>query len=221
MEDEKIFNCPDCGKNFTQEQSMLQHRNDAHKVSQQHTTKRTFRVGKILPYVIGVMILAGIIGVVYWAVSSSSNGIGAIGSTHIHTDFAIFLDGQEITPLSHRYFVRSPYVHVESGPGEGTVIHMHATNVPLNFFFKSLGMEFISECFKLDDGRQSCNSEDKTLKMFVRHNGESWQQNSEYGDYIFKDLDKILITYGNENQTEIQKQQNSVTDFSKDNSALQ
>ncbi len=54
--------------------------------------------------------------------------------------------------------------------------------------------------------------------MYVKHENETWGQNFEYGDYAFEDLDKILITYGDETEEEIIMQQNNVTDFSKDNS---
>ena len=160
------------------------------------------------------------IAVIYLIATSGANltsQIGAVGSTHIHTDMAVFVNGNQITPLGPQYFVKSPYVHVEGGPGEGTVVHTHATNVPLNFFLKSLGMDLTGECFKLDTGENFCSNGDKTLKMFVKHANGQWEQNFDAGNYMFKNLDKILITYGNENPDQIKIQENSVTDFSKDN----
>ena len=142
--------------------------------------------------------------------SQVSAPIGTLGSTHIHADFALFLDGKEFTPLGPKYFVKIPTVHVETGAGAGSVMHMHATNVPLSFFFKSLGMTFNNQCFTLDNGKEYCNVGDKTLKMYVRHEGGQWEESKKFHTYVFQDLDQILITYGNETDDEIRAQQDSV-----------
>lgn len=213
---EKI-SCDVCGRKFKTAEALAQHKNDAHKQASSSTSeKKKMSKGKMLTIVIPLLLVVLIGYGIYWALTTE--GIGTIGSTHIHTDFAIFLNGEEITPLPQEYYVLSPYAHVESGPGEGTVIHMHATNVPLKMFFDSLGMKFNSECFEVDRNNKYCNYGDNTVKMFVRHENSTWEQNFEYDEYIFEDLDKILITYGSETDEEIQLQQNNVTDFSKDNS---
>ncbi|MBI2148293.1 hypothetical protein HYU23_01300 [Candidatus Woesearchaeota archaeon] len=87
---------------------------------------------------------------------------------------------------------------------------MHAKGVPIRIFFESLGMKFNKNCFILDDGEKYCSNEFKTLKFYV--NGKL---NNEYEDYVFNDLDKILISYGNEDQSKIQSQISTITDFSK------
>ncbi len=215
---EKV-SCSVCGRKFKTSEALSQHKNDAHKQATSvgmKTGKKNVSKGKILAILIPLVIV-GLIGYgIYW--SLTTEGIGTLGSTHIHADFAVFLDGEQITPLPQEYFVASPYVHAETGPGAGTVIHMHATNVPLKMFFNSLGMKFNSECFETSKDNKYCNDGINTLKMFVRHSNITWEQNSEYEKYIFQDLDKILITYGDEAEEEIQLQQNNVTDFSKDNS---
>lgn len=147
--------------------------------------------------------------------------IGALGSIHTHADFAVYLDGEKITPLGPNYYVRNAFVHVESGPGDGNVIHMHATNVPLGFFFRSVGMSFNNNCFRLDNGKDFCSDGNKTLRMFVRHEGGEWQENRQFHTYVFQDLDKILITYGDETEDELRLQRESVTDFSRSNSDRQ
>lgn len=215
---EKV-SCDICNKKFKTAESLNQHKNDAHQQKSGEVgrqSKKKLSVKKILVFLVPLLILVGIGYGIYWALTAES--IGPIGSTHIHTDFAIFLDGKQITPLPAVYYVRSPSVHIETGAGAGTVIHIHATDVPLKMFFDSLRMKFNSECFEVDRNEKYCNSNENTLKMFVKHNNETWEQNSEYEKYVFKDLDKILITYGDEAEEEIMMQQNNVTDFSKDNS---
>lgn len=210
--------CDTCGRRFKTTEALNQHKNDAHKQAQPSikAEKKKISKGKILAVLIPILIV-GIIGYgIYWALTTE--GVGTLGSTHIHADFAVFLDGQELTPLPQEYFVASSYVHVETGPGAGTVIHTHATKVPLKMFFSSLGMKFNSECFEANPDNKHCNDGINTLKIFVKHWNATWEQNFEYENYAFQDLDKILITYGDETDEEIQLQQNNVTDFSKDNS---
>jgi len=147
--------------------------------------------------------------------------LGALGSNHIHADIAIYMDGVAITPFGPRYYVKSPYMHVESGPGEGYVLHMHAVNTPLSIFFRSIGMNFNSECFRLDNGKEYCNDGTKRLKMYVKHDGGQWEESRQFHTYIFRDLDKILITYGNETPEQIKQQQDSVTSSAIDNAGRQ
>src|SRR3972149_685124 len=166
--------CSECGKYFDTKEALEQHTRDKHTTKSSAPKKK----GKSLKYLIIILAVLGLGALAYFAAgffTSPTSSMGALGSTHIHTDFAIFINGQEITPLPARYYVKSPFVHIESGSGEGTVIHMHATNVPLSFFFKSLGMSFTNNCFTLDDGSSYCNSGDASLKFFVKHAGGEWE----------------------------------------------
>lgn len=227
----KKFECDVCKKRFDTETALRQHKNAKHfheskptvAESKAETTsisidRRTIK--KLAIPVLIILVLGGISYGFYKGISNP-NQIGPLGSTHIHADFALFLDGREITPLSPQYFVRSRYAHVEEGPGAGTVIHMHARNVPLSLFFNSLSMKFDSNCFVTDTNEKFCNEGNKTLKMYVKHKDGEWEQNFEYEKYIYKDLDKILISYGDETLEELQAQMDAVTDFSKDNAGRQ
>ena len=144
--------------------------------------------------------------------------IGILGSQHIHAYWKIYINGNSLD-LSDKYYGRiregksaSSFIHVEHSPGEkaGDVLHMHATGVPLWVFFKSVGMDFNKDCITLENKEKFCNDVNKKLKFYV--NGK---ENNEIENYVFNDLDKILISYGNENQQEIQKQLDSITDFAK------
>lgn len=108
--------------------------------------------------------------------------------------------------------ISSSFIHVDKGAPApektGDILHMHATGVPLWIFFKSVGMDFNKESLALPDGRKFSNDGKDTLKFYV--NGKP---NSEWENYVFRDLDKILISYGEER--DLSQQINSVTDFSK------
>lgn len=199
----KEFVCKKCNKSFDSVESLRQHEESKHK----YERKSNKNLKLILIFVLATGLL--VYGFLNLYKTSYSN-IGSVGSTHIHADFAIYINGEQITPLPEKYFVRSPYVHVEHGIGAGYVIHVHATNVNIGYFFKTIDWDFDKHCLKLDDGRKFCNDGNKTLKFYV--NGE---KNEEYEKYIIKNLDRILISYGDESEEEIKKQIDSVTYYSK------
>ncbi len=151
--------------------------------------------------------------------------IGILGSDHIHADWKIYINGKALdntffAPLamdmSGQSKITSSFIHVDKSSGDngdpslektGDVIHMHATGVPLWIFFDSVSMEFNKECLSLPTGEKFCNDGKKTLKVYV--NGKP---NDQWEKYVFSDLDKILISYGDE--TDLSQQLNSITEFS-------
>ena len=57
------------------------------------------------------------------------------------------------------------------------------------------------KCFGFPDGRQFCNNDDYSLKFYINQ-----QKVEDIRKYIVQDDDRILITYGNEDQLAIDKQ---------------
>ncbi len=139
--------------------------------------------------------------------------IGILGSQHTHADFKIHINGASVNFYNPNNYMKSSFIHLDDNQNKedaGGVLHMHANEVPLWIFFKSIEMDFSKDCVALKDKQKFCNNGDKRLKFFV--NGK---ENKEFENYIFKDLDKILISYGNENEEEIKTQLASITDFAK------
>jgi len=147
---------------------------------------------------------------------------GKLGSQHIHADWRIYLDGKQFdfTQLGDRHERQmhgdksikdtSAFMHIHPAQNPekaGDVIHMHATGITFSLFFESLGMQLTNDCLIISDSEKYCNSVNKKIKMFV--NGK---ENNEFGNYVFNDLDKILLTYG---EGSIQDQLKSITDFAK------
>jgi len=83
MAEEQKFKCSDCGKVFDTKERMLQHKNDAHKSATHEGSKKPFNARKLLPYVIGIIILAAIAGVAYWIINATVNGPGSIGNFNL------------------------------------------------------------------------------------------------------------------------------------------
>lgn len=130
----------------------------------------------------------------------SKSAIGVLGSQHVHADWKIYLKGKaiDLSDKSHMERMRSgqpvsSFIHVDSGAPvperTGDVLHMHATGVPLWIFFSSIGLE-------LPD-----------VKVYVNE-----KEIQNYQNYVFKDLDKILITDGIGN---LDEQLASITGFAK------
>ena len=151
--------------------------------------------------------------------------MGVLGSQHIHADWKIYINGKEFdwspyTDLHQKQMVgdksvlgTSAFIHIhpaQSPEKAGDVLHMHATGIPLWIFFNSIGMDFNKDCIILENKEKFCNDSNKKLKFYV--NGEL---NNEFENYAFNDLDKILISYGDENEEEINNQLASITDFAK------
>jgi hypothetical protein len=133
------------------------------------------------------------------------SGIGSLKSAHLHADVKVYINGKAIDFSQKEYQLAARFIHFEDGIGD--VIHTHATGLALGHLFKSLGGDFNSECIVLD-GQSSCNDGAKTLKFYV--NG---QKSSEFDNRVIMDLDKYLISYGNEDNAEIQKQLSSITNL--------
>lgn len=133
------------------------------------------------------------------------SGIGQLNSQHIHADVKVYINGQAIDFSQRKYQLASSYIHFEEGIGN--VIHVHATGMTIGHLFKSLRGDINNNCITLE-GQSYCNDSNKKLRFYV--NG---QLNNEFDNHIIKDLDKYLVSYGNENDSEIKQQLSSVTNL--------
>lgn len=133
-----------------------------------------------------------------------------LGDVHEHADFKVYLNGTAYDFAQDKYMSTadhklSNFTHLHDG--EGDIVHKHMTTITLGDLFQSLGMRFDENCFMTDELTEYCTDGEKTLKFYV--NGK---ENDEFGEYEIRDLDEILISYGNETEEEIQAQLDSVTD---------
>lgn len=133
------------------------------------------------------------------------SGIGQLGSAHLHADAKVYINGQSIDFSQRKYQLASSFIHFEEGIGD--VIHTHATGLTVGHMFKSLGMDFSNNCIAVEK-QDYCSDNGKKLKFYV--NGQS---SNEFDNRIIKNLDKYLISYGDENEPEIRKQLDSITNL--------
>ncbi|MBI2652660.1 hypothetical protein HYX00_04305 [Candidatus Woesearchaeota archaeon] len=133
------------------------------------------------------------------------SGIGPLGSTHLHADVKVYINGQAIDFSQRKYQLTTSFIHFEGGISDA--IHIHATGLTVGHLLKSVEIDFSNNCIVVES-QSYCNENEKKLKFYV--NG---QLNNEFDNRVIKDLDKYLISYGNENESEIQKQVGSVTNL--------
>lgn len=136
--------------------------------------------------------------------------ISASAAYHIHANIKVMLDGKPLDFTLAKYQSvegkeLNPNIHFHDGKGD--LLHIHKKGMTLGDLFTSFGMTLTSTCFTTDTKQLYCNAQNKTLRMYV--NGIA---NAQFATYEPQDLDRILITYGNENDAAILSQVHDVVD---------
>jgi len=126
-------------------------------------------------------------------------GAGALGSAHVHAGILVKVFGDKFDFSVPSYQIKTPWIHFEGQNGD--TIHRHATGVTLGYLFDSLSIKVTDECYIFPDGRQFCTDDTYSLKFFINGN-----QVSGISDYVVRDDDRVLISYGSETPEEIEDQ---------------
>ena len=156
---------------------------------------------------LGILSMIGVIVsfACYEFVTSTNNVPGApenagkLGAEHIHASMLVNIFGDKFDFSTPNYQVKTSWIHFENQDGD--TIHRHSTGVELEFLFNSMSIALDDKCFGFPDGRQFCNNDDYSLKFYINQ-----QKVEDIRKYIVQDDDRILITYGNEDQLAIDKQ---------------
>jgi hypothetical protein len=122
-------------------------------------------------------------------------GVGKYGSEHAHSAIVVFVDGAMLNFAQSQFQLSSKYIHFENQ--NPYLLHKHATGVPLEILFASLGMKITSDCLVLNyhteiKSGSFCSDQDKSLMFYV--NGK--QYHSDLSQYVFEHNDRILISFG-------------------------
>ena len=132
-------------------------------------------------------------------VPGAPENAGKLGAEHIHASMLVKIFGDKFDFSTPNYQVKTPWIHFENQDGD--TIHRHSTGVELEFLFNSMNIAIDENCFIFPDGRQFCTNEDYSLKFYINQ-----QKVEDIRIYIVQEEDRILITYGNEDQLAIDKQ---------------
>ena len=156
---------------------------------------------------IGILSMIGVIvGFACYEFVTSTNNVpgapenaGKLGDEHIHASLLVNIFGDKFDFSTPNYQVKTSWIHFENQDGD--TIHRHSTGVELEFLFNSMSVVVDDKCFVFPDGRQFCNNDDYSLKFYINQ-----QKVEDIRKYVVQDNDRILITYGNEDQLAIDKQ---------------
>ena len=124
---------------------------------------------------------------------------GKLGDEHIHASMLVNIFGDKFDFTSPNYQVKTSWIHFENQDGD--TIHRHSSGVELEFLFNSMNIVIDDQCFIFPDGRQFCSNDDYSLKFYINQ-----QKVEDLRNYIVEEGDRILISYGNEDQDAIDKQ---------------
>ena len=124
---------------------------------------------------------------------------GKLGDEHIHASVLVKIFGDKFDFSAPNYQVKTSWIHFENQDGD--TIHRHSSGVELEFLFNSMNIAIDNQCFIFPDGRQFCSNDDYSLKFYVNQ-----QKVEDLRNYIVEEGDRILISYGNEDQDAIDKQ---------------
>lgn len=167
---------------------------------------------KVLPILL-IVILAGF-GLYYFSSKSAKPttvdmprfGGGETEENKIavkKASFAIFTNGTFRTFSAERYHNLTEEVFIN--PESPNTVVVTEEGITWGDFFDSLPMEVTKDCLTTGTGQVFCTGEKGTLKSYL--NG---QRDDSLLEKEIKNGDKILISFGNEGEEEIQNQLNQV-----------
>ena len=126
-------------------------------------------------------------------------GAGKLGGEHEHASLLVRIFGDKFDFSVPSYQIKSSWIHFEDS--DGSTIHRHSSGVTLGYLFEGMGFTVNDECFAFPDVREFCTNEDYSLKYYINHRSVD----SIY-DYVIKEDDRLLISFGPETPEEIEVQ---------------
>ena len=128
-------------------------------------------------------------------------GVGEFGSDHAHAAIAVFVDGVQLNFGIPDFQLKSKYIHFENH--NPYLIHKHATGVPLEMLFSSIGMKITSECIGLGhlSSELLCADSEKSIAFLI--NGKYY---ADISSYEINHNDRILISFGDSQEISEQLQ---------------
>jgi hypothetical protein len=126
-------------------------------------------------------------------------GSGTLGDEHEHASMLVRIFGDKFDFSLPAYQIKNSWIHFEGQ--DGATVHRHSSGVTLGYLFETLGIAIDENCYIFPDGREFCNSDEYSIKYFINH-----QSVESINDHVLKEGDRILISYGDENQEQIDAQ---------------
>ena len=181
-----------------------EHREERREKREDFVAKRTHQKRKNTLLAVGIL---GLIGLIVGYASftfvtmgtdtpGAPPGAGKLGDEHEHASLLVRIFGDKFDFSATTYQIKSSWIHFEES--DGNTIHRHSSGVTVGYLFETLSIVIDEDCYIFSDGRQFCTNEDYSLKYFI--NGDSV---NSINDYVIQNDDRILISYGNETESQI------------------
>jgi len=132
-------------------------------------------------------------------ITQTAPGVGTLGDEHEHASILVRIFGDRFDFSLPAYQIQTSWIHFEGQ--DGTTVHRHSSGVTLGYLFETFGIVIDENCYIFPDGRQFCANDEYSIKYFINH-----QPVESINDHVLKEGDRILISYGNENQEQIDAQ---------------
>ncbi len=122
-----------------------------------------------------------------------------ISSAPNRATFAVFTNGLEHIFEGDDYYLRTPQAYIERDQPQTVIIALDS--VTWRTFFNSLPISLDEECFVTDENHQYCTNQSQTLQFYLNE-----KPTPGVLDQPIRPGDQLLITYGEETDTEIKLQ---------------
>lgn len=213
------FRCEACARSFSSEEGLKQHNRDKHSIggpqpkhelrqikklekerlveTEKKKVGRSKLIKRGIYVIVPVIFITAVLAFVFSQPPVTGNSIDAIsasdipkGPIHWHPELEIVINGQKQIIPANLGATGAAHHPIHTHDSTGVLHYEHSTptpeNMPLKYFFdKVWRKQFNSTCVL-----EYCNSDLKSVKMFV--NGK---ENFEFENYIPKDKDKIRIEF--------------------------
>ena len=135
------------------------------------------------------------------------SGIKALEPVHYHADWKFYIDNKLQDFFQPSFMELNPAVHMHPGKEQDWVIHVEAKGITLRHFLTTLGITAAQDCL-IFQGKEFCEEGNKKIRYYL--NGKLERKGS---DIEIHDGDKLLVTFGNPSESQLQIQLASVTSF--------
>lgn len=119
----------------------------------------------------------------------SQYNVGELGSEHTHAAIVLFVNEEQVNFGASQFQLQSRYIHFENH--NPYMIHKHATGVPLEILFASIGLNVTSDCIITNAEQEFCADTNNSMTFVI--NGKYYP---DIIGYEIKHEDRILISYG-------------------------
>ncbi len=142
-----------------------------------------------------------------------------IDTVHYHANFALYINGQQEQFKGMQYYtevnacvlnntVKSPTERAHMHDNVNNVVHVEDNSVTWGQFFTNLGWTMGPTFIVSPDGIIYSENGDNKLNLLL--NGQDYTDFGGLQNTIIKDQDKLLVSFGNENNSMLQQEYNAI-----------